>query len=129
MCLIYQVKRGTAGINLDDLLLWINFIETSTNWLITSQLPRAIKKCPRCKENDAVYFQSQQRAADTGMVRLHCCVWDYASDISQNCTTSVHRTIMSIPSFEHGIGGFGGQFSFASCWSMKMVQRLASGVL
>jgi hypothetical protein len=83
MCLIYQVKRGTAGINLDDLLLWINFIETSTNWFITSQLPRAIKKCLRCKENDAVYFQSQQRAADTGMVRLHCCVWDYASDISQ----------------------------------------------
>ena len=99
MCLIYQVKRGTAGINLDDLLLWINFIETSTNWFITSQLPRAIKKCLRCKENDAVYFQSQQRAADTGMVRLHCCVWDYASDISQKlyyvCTSCnyVHTVV------------------------------------
>ncbi|OQU94741.1 hypothetical protein CLAIMM_01052 isoform 2 [Cladophialophora immunda] len=31
-------------------------------------LPRAPKKCPKCRETEAVYFQSQQRAADTGMV-------------------------------------------------------------
>jgi Transcription factor S-II (TFIIS) len=34
------------------------------------QLPRATQKCPKCKERDAVYFQSQQRAADTGMVSV-----------------------------------------------------------
>ena len=32
------------------------------------QLPRTTQRCPYCHENDAVYFQSQQRAADTGMV-------------------------------------------------------------
>ena len=40
-------------------------------WLTVSppvQLPRTQKTCPRCNERDAVYFQSQQRAAETGMV-------------------------------------------------------------
>ncbi|KAL2434203.1 hypothetical protein ABEF95_004984 [Exophiala dermatitidis] len=31
-------------------------------------LPHATQRCPKCGETDAVYFQSQQRAADTGMV-------------------------------------------------------------
>lgn len=39
-------------------------------WLHTQQLPRAVKLCPKCGESEAVYFQSQQRAADTGMVRI-----------------------------------------------------------
>jgi len=36
-------------------------------------LPRATQRCPRCHENDAVYFQSQQRAADTGMKLYYVC--------------------------------------------------------
>ncbi|KAJ5933599.1 hypothetical protein N7454_005928 [Penicillium verhagenii] len=31
-------------------------------------LPRANKLCPSCGENEAVFFQSQQRSAETGMV-------------------------------------------------------------
>lgn len=33
------------------------------------QLPRANKLCPSCGETEAVFFQSQQRSAETGMVR------------------------------------------------------------
>lgn len=32
------------------------------------QLPRSNKACPKCKNEDAVFFQSQQRSAETGMV-------------------------------------------------------------
>lgn len=34
------------------------------------QLPRANKKCPSCNHEEAVFFQSQQRSAETGMVRF-----------------------------------------------------------
>ncbi|KAK9568110.1 DNA-directed RNA polymerase II core subunit rpb9 [Aspergillus fumigatus] len=34
-------------------------------------LPRSNKPCPSCGEAEAVFFQSQQRSAETGMVR-HC---------------------------------------------------------
>ncbi|KAL9608632.1 MAG: hypothetical protein Q9167_006553 [Letrouitia subvulpina] len=34
------------------------------------KLPRAIKRCPNCHESEAVFFQSQQRSAETGMVRF-----------------------------------------------------------
>ncbi|OJD24505.1 hypothetical protein ACJ73_04141, partial [Blastomyces percursus] len=30
-------------------------------------LPRSNKLCPSCGENEAVFFQSQQRSAETGM--------------------------------------------------------------
>ena len=33
-----------------------------------SQLPRSTKECPQCKHNEAVFFQSQERKDDTGMV-------------------------------------------------------------
>ncbi|GAB1209649.1 hypothetical protein APSETT445_008430 [Aspergillus pseudonomiae] len=33
------------------------------------QLPRSNKLCPSCGEAEAVFFQSQQRSAETGMVR------------------------------------------------------------
>jgi len=32
-------------------------------------LPRSNKTCPKCKTEDAVFFQSQQRSAETGMFR------------------------------------------------------------
>ena len=31
-------------------------------------LPRSNKECPMCHNEDAVFFQSQQRSAETGMV-------------------------------------------------------------
>ena len=34
------------------------------------QLPRTNKQCPKCDSTEAVFFQSQQRTAETGMV---CC--------------------------------------------------------
>jgi hypothetical protein len=34
------------------------------------QLPRSNKTCPKCKTEDAVFFQSQQRTAETGMVSI-----------------------------------------------------------
>ncbi|KAJ5171826.1 DNA directed RNA polymerase II 15 kDa subunit [Penicillium capsulatum] len=37
-------------------------------WWLT--LPRANKLCPSCGENEAVFFQSQQRSAETGMVSV-----------------------------------------------------------
>jgi hypothetical protein len=61
------------------------------------QLPRAVKSCPKCHENEAVYFQSQQRAADTGMVGIR----DLPSfcpphtDDFRNFTMSVQLATMS----------------------------------
>ena len=37
---------------------------------VNQQLPRSDKMCPSCGEHEAVFFQSQQRSAETGMVRL-----------------------------------------------------------
>ena len=38
------------------------------------QLPRSNKQCPHCRETEAVFFQSQQRSAETGMVSLFRCL-------------------------------------------------------
>ncbi|KAF1986643.1 DNA-directed RNA polymeras-like protein II subunit rpb9 [Aulographum hederae CBS 113979] len=36
-------------------------------------LPRTVKPCPSCNENDAVFFQSQQRTAETTMKNYYVC--------------------------------------------------------
>lgn len=36
-------------------------------------LPRSNKQCPNCHENEAVFFQSQQRSAETGMKLFYVC--------------------------------------------------------
>lgn len=36
-------------------------------------LPRSNKQCPHCKETEAVFFQSQQRSAETGMRLFYVC--------------------------------------------------------
>jgi len=36
-------------------------------------LPRSNKTCPKCKAEDAVFFQSQQRSAETGMTLFYVC--------------------------------------------------------
>ncbi|CAG8299796.1 unnamed protein product [Penicillium salamii] len=36
-------------------------------------LPRANKTCPSCLETEAVFFQSQQRSAETGMKLYYVC--------------------------------------------------------
>ncbi|KAG9233958.1 DNA-directed RNA polymeras-like protein II subunit rpb9 [Amylocarpus encephaloides] len=36
-------------------------------------LPRSNKTCPKCGHEDAVFFQSQQRTADSGMTLFYVC--------------------------------------------------------
>ncbi|CAZ84686.1 unnamed protein product [Tuber melanosporum] len=36
-------------------------------------LPRSMKPCPKCGENECVFFQSQQRTEDTKMRLFHVC--------------------------------------------------------
>lgn len=43
-------------------------VRDMTDFCPLEQLPRAQKLCPRCSNDEAVYFQSQQRTAETGMV-------------------------------------------------------------
>jgi DNA-directed RNA polymerase II subunit RPB9 len=45
-------------------------IESMSANITVFQLPRSNKACPKCKAEDAVFFQSQQRSAETGMVLL-----------------------------------------------------------
>ncbi|KAJ5238438.1 hypothetical protein N7468_003057 [Penicillium chermesinum] len=40
---------------------------------LLNELPRANKLCPDCGENEAVFFQSQQRSAETGMKLYYVC--------------------------------------------------------
>ncbi|KAK9320753.1 hypothetical protein V1517DRAFT_328389 [Lipomyces orientalis] len=37
-------------------------------------LPRSNKECPACGHKEAVFFQSQQRKAETNMVLFYVCV-------------------------------------------------------
>lgn len=37
-------------------------------------LPRSQTRCPKCRETDTVYFQSQQRGADTTMKLYYVCL-------------------------------------------------------
>ncbi|KAI1331098.1 hypothetical protein F5Y16DRAFT_292339 [Xylariaceae sp. FL0255] len=36
-------------------------------------LPRSNKNCPACNHDEAVFFQSQQRSAETGMKLFYVC--------------------------------------------------------
>lgn len=36
-------------------------------------LPRSDKECPKCSERDCVFFQSQQRRAETTMILFYVC--------------------------------------------------------
>ncbi|ENH69879.1 hypothetical protein H9Q69_000751 [Fusarium xylarioides] len=36
-------------------------------------LPRSTKTCPSCQHTEAVFFQSQQRSAETGMKLFYVC--------------------------------------------------------
>ncbi|OQE19668.1 hypothetical protein PENFLA_c018G09950 [Penicillium flavigenum] len=40
---------------------------------VAPPLPRANKLCPSCGETEAVFFQSQQRSAETGMKLYYVC--------------------------------------------------------
>jgi DNA-directed RNA polymerase II subunit RPB9 len=37
-------------------------------------LPRSDKECPQCHAHEAVFFQSQQRRADTSMILFYVCL-------------------------------------------------------
>lgn len=51
-----------------------------TDWFV--QLPHAEEECSKCGQRDAVFFQSQQRTAETGMV----C--DYPSNMLTSADSS-----------------------------------------
>ncbi|RCI15117.1 hypothetical protein L249_6568 [Ophiocordyceps polyrhachis-furcata BCC 54312] len=38
-----------------------------------AELPRSNKTCPRCNHQEAVFFQSQERSAETGMKLFYVC--------------------------------------------------------
>ena len=79
------------------LILWLTY------GMLFSQLPRAVKRCPRCKETDAVYFQSQQRASDTGMVGLSVAVSPFKANFHHRSSTMFAlRAVRSTRRFERG---------------------------
>ncbi|GKT47547.1 DNA-directed RNA polymerase II subunit RPB9 [Colletotrichum spaethianum] len=41
--------------------------------ILAPVLPRSNKECPACKGGEAVFFQSQQRSAETGMKLFYVC--------------------------------------------------------
>jgi hypothetical protein len=63
------IRHRTLALRLS---LWhslcVQWLTCDFFWL---QLPRANKLCPSCGETEAVFFQSQQRSAETGMVRSY----------------------------------------------------------
>lgn len=40
-------------------------------------LPRSDRECPKCSEKECVFFQSQQRRAETTMVLFYVCLSCY----------------------------------------------------
>ncbi|KAF4636217.1 hypothetical protein G7Y89_g1876 [Cudoniella acicularis] len=44
---------------------------------IVADLPRSNKTCPKCKTEDAVFFQSQQRSAETETLLCLLWVWSH----------------------------------------------------
>lgn len=68
---------------------------SSMNSLLTYiivQLPRSNKTCPKCKTEDAVFFQSQQRSAETGMVRRE----NNSYDRQRNAINLVHQKLFYV---------------------------------
>lgn len=66
---IQQKERGTTSAHLTDVVCVSIFKDMLTTCLMLLQLPRSNKQCPSCDGTEAVFFQSQQRTAETGMVR------------------------------------------------------------
>lgn len=50
------------------LLLRVCTATCADGWVL--QLPHAAVECKKCHARDAVFFQSQQRTPETGMVRV-----------------------------------------------------------
>lgn len=58
-------------------------------------LPRAKKHCTRCDGDESVFFQSQQRTADTKMVRWVVSLGLYWANGCRNCFTCVASAVIS----------------------------------
>ncbi|KAJ4303926.1 DNA-directed RNA polymerase II core subunit rpb9 [Collariella sp. IMI 366227] len=50
-----------------------NTLAAAPSLLSAPSLPRANRTCPACKHDEAVFFQSQQRSAETGMKLFYVC--------------------------------------------------------
>ncbi|KAK4143129.1 DNA-directed RNA polymerase II subunit RPB9 [Dichotomopilus funicola] len=57
------------GLNATDLGLESKGDGINLPSVLQAQLPRSKKNCPACNHTEAVFFQSQQRSTETGMVR------------------------------------------------------------
>ena len=84
------------------------------------QLPRSNKACPKCKAEDAVFFQSQQRSAETGMVLLSLFILQVHADDGHIETllcllwVRPHLPVIIYPerfTFDIGVGDLGGKHS------------------
>ncbi|KPA45994.1 dna-directed rna polymerase ii subunit rpb9 [Fusarium langsethiae] len=63
---VARVFFGTRLSSLKDCWLTLFFF-------CALQLPRSTKTCPSCQHTEAVFFQSQQRSAETGMKLFYVC--------------------------------------------------------
>ncbi|KAG8665435.1 hypothetical protein FPOAC1_010231 [Fusarium poae] len=64
---VARVFFGTRLSSLRD--CWLTCIFS----FFALQLPRSTKTCPSCQHTEAVFFQSQQRSAETGMKLFYVC--------------------------------------------------------
>ncbi|KAG7052934.1 DNA-directed RNA polymerase II subunit rpb9 [Colletotrichum scovillei] len=66
-----EINHGFAGIALDN---EPDSANRKVSWpTFQLALPRSNKECPVCKAGEAVFFQSQQRSAETGMKLFYVC--------------------------------------------------------
>ncbi|KZL65997.1 DNA directed RNA polymerase II 15 kDa [Colletotrichum tofieldiae] len=66
-----DINQGLAGIALNQEPTSAN---RNVSWpTFQLALPRSNKECPVCKGGEAVFFQSQQRSAETGMKLFYVC--------------------------------------------------------
>ncbi|WDK16397.1 DNA directed RNA polymerase II 15 kDa [Colletotrichum graminicola] len=66
-----NINQGLAGITLNQEPISAN---RNISWpTFQLALPRSNKECPVCRGGEAVFFQSQQRSAETGMKLFYVC--------------------------------------------------------
>ncbi|RDA94845.1 hypothetical protein CP533_4233 [Ophiocordyceps camponoti-saundersi (nom. inval.)] len=64
----HYVLSGSASFYVDD-----DGDENLEDDKLAEPLPRSNKTCPRCNHEEAVFFQSQERSAETGMKLFYVC--------------------------------------------------------
>ncbi|KAH3670817.1 hypothetical protein WICMUC_004786 [Wickerhamomyces mucosus] len=71
----YVEEAGSAKVYRHELVSDIGETAGIVNDLgLDPTLPRSDKECPKCHSHENVFFQSQQRRADTSMVLFYVCL-------------------------------------------------------